>query len=196
MKVKKIFFFIFIFFVLIHANQKFKILVSVDNEAITKYDIESEIKILKILNGDNNITKSEVENIAIKNLIEEKIKIKEIENKKVTINKEEIDKYFNIFISNSNLREKKESILLNNIKKKIEIDVAWNRLINQIYGWKININMEEINNKIPLEKMQKNFNEIEKIKKKLIENERKKKIKVYSTYHVNKLKQNASIIFY
>ena len=69
---------IFLFFLIININvycfadNKYKILVSVNNEIITQLDLEKELKIIKILNK-KNISKNQI-NIAINNLVEEKIK--------------------------------------------------------------------------------------------------------------------------
>ena len=71
-----------------------------------------------------------------------------LKKKNITFNNVEIENFYKIFLSNSNFNkqiidEKFEKI----IKEKIFIDRGWNDLINFIYGWKININIEEIKKK-------------------------------------------------
>ena len=61
------------------------------------------------------------------------------------------------------------------------------------YGWKISINMKEIDQKLK-EKYKENYSN--EIKNNLILKEKTKKLGVFSRYHLNKLKEQSLIKFY
>lgn len=194
-QIKYFFLFLFIFNINNYSTgNEIKIIASVNNFSITNIDINNEIQIIGILNN-TNINYKDVYKIALNNLIKDKIKLNEIKKKNITFNNVEIENFYKIFLSNSNFNkqiidEKFEKI----IKEKIFIDRGWNDLINFIYGWKININIEEIKKKINDEYKTK-LNQ-EKILDELINKEKEKKIKVYSKYHLNNLRKKAFIILH
>ena len=191
--IKKFLFFYFIInlFNYLHANQ-YKILVTINNDPITRMDLNYEIKILSILNK-REISKQQF-NVALNNLIEQRIKNKEIAKNEIKIE--------NILINNQLLKLSKNlNLELNHIdenlifliKEKIKIDYQWNKLIIQKYGWKINVNMKEIDQKLE-EKYKGNYSN--EIKDNFILQEKNKKVAVFSRYHLNKLKEQSLIKFY
>ena len=191
--IKKFLFFYFIInlFNYVHANQ-YKILVTINNDPITQMDLNYEIKILSILNK-REISKQQF-NVALNNLIEQRIKNKEIAKNEIKIE--------NILINNQLLKLSKNlNLELNHIdenlifliKEKIKIDYQWNKLIIQKYGWKINVNMKEIDQKLE-EKYKGNYSN--EIKDNFILQEKNKKVAVFSRYHLNKLKEQSLIKFY
>jgi len=191
--VKKIFFF-FIFlnlFNYLYATP-YKIITTVNNDPITQIDLDYEIKILSILNN-RDISKQQL-NIALNNLIEESIKKKEIINEKLKINDSLINNHFLQISKNLNLNlNNADPNLIFLIKEKIKIDKLWNDLIIRKYGWKISVNMKEIDQKIK-EKYKENYSN--QIKDNLILEEKNKKLGVFSRYHLNKLKEQSLIKFY
>jgi len=191
--VKKFFFFYFIInlFNYLYANP-YKIIVTINNDPITQIDLDYEIKILSILNN-TDISKQQI-NIALNNLIEESIKKKEISNEKLKINDSLINNHFLQISKNLNLNlNSVDQNLTHLIKEKIKIDKLWNDLIIKKYGWKISINMKEIDQKIK-EKYKENYSN--QIKDNLILEEKNKKLGVFSRYHLNKLKEQSFIKFY
>ena len=191
--VKKFFFFYFIInlFNYLYANP-YKIIVTINNDPITQIDLDYEIKILSILNN-RGISKQQI-NIALNNLIEESIKKKEISNEKLKINDSLINNHFLQISKNLNLNlNSVDQNLTHLIKEKIKIDKLWNDLIIKKYGWKISINMKEIDQKIK-EKYKENYSN--QIKDNLILEEKNKKLGVFSRYHLNKLKEQSFIKFY
>jgi len=192
MKIVKITFFLFLLFQNISiAKNKVIIIATVNNSIITNFDLEKEIHFIEIVNTSANIDKLNIKKIAKENLINDEIKYQEIKQNKNKITDEKLlNEYLNIFIKNTkiNLETTNDSIK-ELIKKKIFIDVNWNNLINQKFAWKININMDEINKKITND----NSEESLKIKKNLINIEKQKKMKVFSNYYFNLVK-NKSLI--
>jgi len=168
----------------------YKIIVTINNDPITQIDLDYEIKILSIINN-GNISKQQT-NIALNNLIEENIKKKEIINEKIEISDSLINDHFLQISKNLNLTNIDENLILL-IKEKIKIDKMWNDLIIQKYGWKISVNMNEIDQKLK-EKYKKNYSN--EIKNNLILNEKNKKLGVFSRYYLNKLKEQSLIKFY
>ena len=191
--VKKFFFFYIIInlFNYLYASP-YKIIVTVNNDPITEIDLDYEMKILSILNN-RDISKQQV-SIALNNLIEESIKKKEIINEKIKIDDSLINNH--LFQISKNLNLNLSSIdqnLIFLIKEKIKIDKLWNDLIIKKYGWKISINMKEIDQKLK-EKYKESYSN--QIKDNLILEEKTKKLGVFSRYHLNKLKEQSLIKFY
>ena len=192
--VKKIFFFYFFInlFNYLYANPH-KIIVTINNDPITQIDLDYEIKILSILNNNKDISEQQV-SIALNNLIEESIKKKEIINEKLEIDNSLINNHFLQISKNLNLNLKSmDQNLIFLIKEKIKIDKLWNDLIIKKYGWKISVNMKEIDQKLK-EKYKENYSN--QIKDNLILEEKTKKLGVFSRYHLNKLKEQSLIKFY
>ena len=191
--VKKFFFFYIIInlFNYLYASP-YKIIVTVNNDPITQIDLDYEMKILSILNN-RDISKQQV-SIALNNLIEESIKKKEIINEKLKIDNSLINNHFLQISKNLNLNlNSVDQNFIFLIKEKIKIDKLWNDLIIKKYGWKISINMKEIDQKLK-EKYKESYSN--QIKDNLILEEKTKKLGVFSRYHLNKLKEQSLIKFY
>ena len=196
--IKKFFFVIFfiIFYNNITNSNEYKILVTVNNIAITRIDLEKEIFILKMLN-DNLSNKLNLGEIALRNLIDEKLKLIEIRKNNIQIDEKNIQNYLNTFLEEKKINKNQiNKEILYIIKEKINIDTSWNILINKLYGWKININIQEIDNKINESKVNLTNEEIKKFKEKLINTEKNKKLKVFDNYHLNKIKKNSYINYF
>jgi len=195
--IKKIIFIFFLlfFFAKNSVAENYKIIATVNTNAITQIDIENEIKILKIINYNSNKISSPA--IALNNLINEKLKISEIKEKNIEIDKKVINAYYqnflaNIKIKNLKINDKEKDSLI----QKIKIDSEWNLLINKMYSWKISINALEIENKKSTLKKNNKIENLDKIKEELIKIEKDKKIQIYSNYHLNKIKNKSSIKIY
>ena len=178
-----------------------KVIVSIDNSIITDLDINKEINYLKFINKDqdtNNLEllKKEIINILIDRKIKDietnylKIEVseKEIENnlynylEKMKINSENLKTFYN--------RNEIENDYLKNI---IKIDMKWTKLVRQIYQSRLDINLTEVN--IQLEKEQKNSEDEEQLKKKLIISEQNKLLNKFSATHLEKSKKKYLIKF-
>ena len=190
--IKKIILIIFLFFYSINAFAYFKIIATVDTETITKLDLDNEILIVKLLNKNINYNNS---SILLNNLIDQKIKSLEIKKENIEINFKSIDKDYEILLQQLKIEKnqlKKNLIPL--IKEKIKIEKYWNRIILKKYGWKLNVNMKEIENKVQanIEKIK----DLDQFKENLIIQEQNKKLSVFSNYYLNKLKKQVLIKFY
>ena len=159
---KKIKIFI-IFFILFNFNintngDSINIKAQVYNEIITNIDIENEKKYLFFLNPKlKELEEIRVNNLAKNSLITEIIKKKELE-KFFNLSKE--DNIIKILEENllkrKNIRNKEEFIKILNdldidyqiIKKKLQIETFWNRLIYDKYANSIIINKQDLERNI------------------------------------------------
>ena len=156
-----IYFILIITFYLSSSNaiSKIFIAVKVENEIITNYDINKEINYLKILNVNlEKLEKSKLTNLAKNSLINELIKKKEV-MKFTDIEKENIllNDYLKNLYSKLNFKNisdfetfliKNNTYSLNEIQKKIKIELYWNELIYSKYRNQVNIDRNDILRKI------------------------------------------------
>ena len=151
------------------AAIKNEIILKIDNEIITSLDIKKEAIYLTTLNSEiEKLSQKQIYEISKNSLIREKIKKKEIVKnfKKIEVNQEVLDQIFENMYSEINLNSKSEfknfleikKINFDTIEEKIKIEILWNRLIYLKYNKKININIDEIKNKLNNE--QKNLKQI------------------------------------
>ena len=131
------------------------IVAKVDNEIITNYDVKKESYYLKILNPNlKNLNDNQIFKLAKVSLINEIIKKKELEKFPNLSEKEE---FLNQYLENLYLRlnfndegeflkelEKNSNYDLDQIKKKIDIELLWNELIFLKYKDQLNIKNELI----------------------------------------------------
>ena len=145
------------------ANSNLNIEVIIEDKIITNYDIIKEGEYLKLLNPNlQNLDNDKIYLIAKNNLINETIKNKEI--KKIFDLKKEnsvINKvYENLFkkIGHANEQEfnkiliKKKNYTPFQIKEKLMTEIYWNDLIFLKYKDQININENDLKNKINSQK--------------------------------------------
>ena len=115
----------------------------------------------------------------------------------VSENKEIINNHYTKYLKDYSSRNKTNPLSDKNKKKiyqRIENGYNWNFLISQIYSWKLAVNINEIDKKINAQNL--NQDQIKKIKEKIIDEEKNKKLNVYSGYHLKKLKENYLIRYF
>ena len=162
-------------------SEENKIILKINNEIITTFDIYNEIKYLSEINKDfSNLDYEGKINVAKKSLLREKIKNIELRRllEEIKIEKKILDNlsvsYFKRLGINSiedfNNFFKTNKINPDLVRKKITSEVLWNQLIFNKYKDKIKINKDEIKNKIKNRK-QKEYN-LKEILFELEENEK------------------------
>ena len=151
--ISKYFFVIFIifFFEDIKALEKNKIVVKVNDKIITSYEIKNKINTELVLRNleINQSNINNIKNFAVQNLIDFRIKEKEIE-KYNSIELDNIDiskKLQSIFSGDTNLIKGK--FLRHNISyeiflKELRLQTAWQNLILMLFQDKVKINENEI----------------------------------------------------
>ena len=169
---KKLIIFFLLFFSLL-PNSSFaiienKIILKIENEIITNYEVKNKILISLILAGDiinqENINKFKRQ--ALDSLIQ--IKLKKIELSKYNLKKndKQINTYMNSISSNDIIGFKKK-LKTNNLDyqlflDEVEIQLKWQELIYKIYSSKIDIDETSIDNQ--LEDLIKNKSGIKEFK--------------------------------
>ena len=159
----KVKFILFLFLLLVisfksSTAENFYIVYKVNNEIITNSDIEKEYRYLVSLNNQlKNLEKQKIIKLSKESALREKIKkielIKYFDLKTINI---DIDNYLENFYRNLNIKNKKEfeeylqsnNISLNYVQKKIEIEILWNQLIYDRYIGQINIDRNQLKEKV------------------------------------------------
>ena len=159
----KVKFILFLFLLLIisfksNTTENFYIVYKVNNEIITNSDIEKEYRYLVSLNNQlKNLEKQKIIKLSKESALREKIKkielAKYFDLKTINI---DIDNYLENFYKNLNIRNKNEfeeylesnNISLNYVQKKIEIEILWNQLIYDRYISQINIDRNQLKEKV------------------------------------------------
>ena len=153
-----ILFFLLIFLKASYGQVKVYIQMTVDKEIITNIDIQKEIDYLKILNPNlSSLENKKIANIAKKSLINEIIKEKEIEKFIVSDQSLEIEEDLlkNLYTKLNFTRDEFENLLiqknnysLNEIKKKLKIEILWNDLIFFKFNKQIKIDEKKLSKRI------------------------------------------------
>ena len=145
-----------------------KILFKINNETVTTIDIFNEIKYLTLINEEfKNFKQDEIFEIAKDSLIREKIKEIELKKffKKIELNEKFIEKFTIDYFSKFNINSyyDLEKLLIENklkiedIKKKITIQLMWNEIITKKYSQNIKIDKKLIRDEISKKKTQNEF---------------------------------------
>tara|TARA_B100000963_G_scaffold230197_1_gene200805 strand:+ start:4692 stop:5075 length:384 start_codon:yes stop_codon:yes gene_type:complete len=119
----------------------------------------------------------------LKNLIDEKIKEIELKNKNIIISKTLVSQRVSQILKNYNLNENDKDEIKKYLFKKVEINMKWNKLITILFSRKLEINMNEIEERI------KNKNLDDNQKEELIRIEKTKKINIISNTFYNEVKR-------
>ena len=136
-----------------------KILLSVDDQVITNYDLIKESNYFEILNPNvKKLNNNQKLNLAKNSLIKEIIKKNEIEKFKIVKNTNfMVDDYmdnfyrrlgFNSLKDFADILELKKNYTLDEIRNKIKIDFMWNDLIYSKYKNQVKIDKKEIITKV------------------------------------------------
>ena len=152
-----------IFFILININYAYSlneivIKFKIENEIITNKDIENEKNYLISLNNDLlNISKKDLNKLAIQSMIREKIKKIEIlkyielDNNSEIVNNIIKDFYLSLGMKNNEEFKKylgKYGININIVKEKLNIEANWNQLIFEKFKKQITVDVDKIKNKL------------------------------------------------
>ena len=120
MKIKKIFILILIFFnffeISVFADKKTEIVVRVENELITNYDIKSKIISLLILSNKemNQENINGLKRISLENLIQSRLKKVELKNFNFKTNAEQLNSYL-MSISANDIDKLKKRLIGNGV---------------------------------------------------------------------------------
>ena len=141
-----------------YSEINLKILMKIDNQIITNYDLEKEANYLLALNPSlKEIENEKLMTISKRSLIKEKIRKNEI-LKYTTLSKEnaQIETVLNNLILNLNFENqdqfqeylKKFNLSIDDLKEKIEIENEWKNLIYAKYFNSVKIDKSDLKSKI------------------------------------------------
>jgi len=188
----KIFHYFIFFFALFSFSEikslEIKILATVNNRAISNYDLFLEIKSQELLNN-RTINKSQYR-LILQQIIDETIKESEVKKNNISADKKVVNVKLNEILSQFPNEINLDDQIKFNIKSKIENSIKWNNLILIKFRNKIEINTNEIDYLIKSKNLNKQ--EIEKIA--IIE--KNKKLQVFSKTYFNKVKKDYFIKVY
>jgi len=201
---KKIFFFLLLVFIGNNSEAKQianSVLISIDNSIITDADINKEINFLKFLEKNDVKNKNEIlTRIAAQNLIDRKIKDKETDFYKIKISEKELENKFYNYLESMKIRNEeldsffnKNEIEKDYLRKIINIETKWSKLISQLYENKLNVNLTEIEKK--LEGQSITNENSDKLKNQLIISEKNLLLNKYASIHLEKSKKKYLIKF-
>jgi len=209
---KKLFFFIFLFLLInsffLSANSELnnKILVKVGNKIITSLDLKNEIITNLVINKQeiNQENINQIKDYSVKNIINKKIKLIEIEKYEIKeYNKKELNDYL-LNIASSRFETnipglkdifKKNNLSFESFSKNFEIELLWRTLIFGMYQNQTNINLIEVENELNKYKEDKTIEELEKIKKKILDQKKQEKLNLFSRSHFSNLQNSTQINF-
>ena len=170
----------------IFPENETSIIVKINNEIVTSYDLIVEIKYLEALNpSSKNLSLEQKTKIAKESIIREKIKINEIlkyyklEQDATYINKIIAQNYNKLGLKNdiefSNYLSKYD-LTIDEIKRKFEIEASWNTLIFEKYKNQVEVDIKKIKKKLKKEESRLNKQEIFLLSEILFSAENKEKL--------------------
>ena len=168
--IKIIFFIYFLFNIftnIVQASNNVFIVMKVNNEIITNININEEYRYLIALNTDlKSLKKEEIFNLAKNSFLREKIKENELKKYfKLDQSSKYIDQTIKNLYSSLNISSEIEfkkylsvhNLTIEDVKKKLEIEVLWNELIYKKFHKQIDVDEKKIKKKINVNKIQKNY---------------------------------------
>ena len=145
-----------------YAKEKVFIIYNINNDLITNVDLKKEAQYLIALNNQlKNLSTNKMLNIAKDSILRETVKKIEIEKYfDLETNNPIVDNYIKNFYTKLNFNNEMEfqeylqgnGLTMNFVKKKIQIEVEWNKLIYSKFKNQINIDEEKIRKAILLDK--------------------------------------------
>ena len=206
------FFFVTLFFLfqnkLLYSQGDNAIIISVGDYPITKHDLFNEVKLIAILSntGINNNNSQQIKGLAVKSLIKRNIKEGEIARRNINkYNKNQLNSLIEntskkLGVDQFGLKEilKKNNLSYKKLIERFETDLKWNYMIFEIYKNKISLNTTEIESKLQsrIESLDElDDKKINLIKEQIVNEEKEKKLKMFSNLHFTNLERSIQINF-
>lgn len=134
--------FLFLFSNIADASQ---VLISVDGIAITSADLDNRINAIKLLSPDISNTK-ETRKQVLNSLVNEELFRNEAKRLKINISQNEVDEQFKVIKQEFAISETIYKTIINNksLRKQIESQILWNRLVSLVLSHRIKVSDAEI----------------------------------------------------
>lgn len=170
-------------------SNKVQIIAKVNNDIITNVDLYKEYQLFKIFSQKDIELNNQSSKSLLKSLINHQIKKSELNKYNININKKLINDRIKLILEskNSNISTLKDMGLYDFFFERVEIEMKWIELIKKMFKSKVNINTQEVENKIE-DKNSKDLSE--KDFNNLVIIEKNKKMSVYNQTYFNEIKLN------
>ncbi len=158
---KRTFVFVLIYFLLnnfSYSKINLQIIIKINDQIITNYDLEKESNYLLALNPKlKEISNNDLLELAKRSIIKEKIRKSEIlKHKELNLQNTQINNVLNKIIQNLNYSDQSQfenylsdfDVSIDDLKKKIEIENEWKNLIYNKYSKSVKIDKNKLINKI------------------------------------------------
>lgn len=182
--------FVLVFLTTNHSYpNKVQIIAKVNDDIITNVDLFKEYQLFKIFSQTNVELNNQSSKSLLKSLINHQIKKSELNKYNININKRLINDRIKLILESksSNIGTLKDMGLYDFFFERVEIEMKWIELIKRMFRNKVNINTQEVENKIE-DKNSKDLSE--KDYNNLIMIEKNKKMSVYNKTYFNEIKLN------
>lgn len=125
----------------------------VNDDIVTTHDLRQRVLFILATTGAERTEESlaRIQSQALRNLVDEKIQIQESEKFEQTIGQEEIDRAVGRLIGRNGLnpqdvvqRLASAGISINTLRDQVKSEIAWQRIVNGLYGTRIRISDAQI----------------------------------------------------
>ena len=191
----------------INAKNNIKIILKIEDSIITNIDLEKEYNYLTALNNElKKIDKTDAIEIAKESITRETIKFNELKKYyNFDQNQNLSDEYIKNFYQKLSLNNEDEfnnylksyNLNIDDIKKKINIEILWNTFIGEKYKYQVNVDENKLRKKIKDQKLnqisEKEYNLLEIVFNANDEQELKNKtIEIKNSIDINGFKNTAN----
>ena len=191
----------------INAKNNIKIILKIEDSIITNIDLEKEYNYLTALNNElKKIDKTDAIEIAKESITRETIKFNELKKYyNFDQNQNLSDEYIKNFYQKLSLNNEDEfnnylksyNLNIDDIKKKINIEILWNTFIGEKYKYQVNVDENRLRKKIKDQKLnqisEKEYNLLEIVFNANDEQELKNKtIEIKNSIDINGFKNTAN----
>lgn len=139
------------------AQQIMGIAAVVNDEAISMTDVDDRIRLVLVSSGlqANKEIYSKVAPQVIESLIEEQLKMQEAARYKLKVSDEEVAEGFNTIASQNKLNGdqfraamKQQGVPIKTLERQIRTQLAWNKVIREVYRKQVDVSDRDVNNRI------------------------------------------------
>jgi len=127
----------------------------VNDKVVTTFDVRQRMLLMMISAGGRIPTEAlaQLQERALRDLVEERLKLEETEKYEVKVTKKEIDQELAMIAAQSNLEPPQlesalaaQGISINSLKEQLKANIAWPQLVQGRYRDRVRVNEDEIEN--------------------------------------------------
>ena len=130
------------------VNAQNRIVIVVNDEPITSYDITQRARLLQLTTGDSD---EEAERLAERELINERLKLKETKRLGISVNPEELELAYSTIADRTRLTPEELTVALidaeidpKTLRDRLSVDIAWSHAVRLRFRQTIRVRDEEV----------------------------------------------------